>query len=244
MNRSANKALNDELRILKSHPLFVAVHKPPGLAFQRVGDDPGVLELLREMEQDGRLESGRRLFPVHRLDKVTSGILLFARGRKAANELGNHFRFGRVEKIYAALSDRRPKKKQGQIKGDMERGRRGAWILLRSERNPAITFFKSFAIPERRPGLRLFVVRPKTGKTHQIRVALKSIGAPILGDGLYGRFDLAREEDRAYLHAPALRFRIAEECFTIHDPPAPGEEFLSPAFLKTWNAIQEPLDLF
>ena len=51
---------------------------------------------------------------------------------------------------------------------------------------------------------------------------MKSIGAPILGDGLYGRYDLAHQEERTYLHAYALRFLLADEEVSLIDPPRPG----------------------
>ena len=231
------------LTVLENTADYLAINKQPGVPFQAAGKDPGVLPIIREMEELGLIEAGPRLFPVHRLDKVTSGILLFARGRKNANLIGNEFRHNRVEKYYAAISDRAPHKKQGLVRGDMIKGRGGAWILTRENKNPAVTRFISRSIPGRRPGLRLFLVRPRTGRTHQIRVALKSLGAPILGDSLYGRYDLAREEDRAYLHACALRFRLGEQTITLRCNPGPGFEFENPAFEKVWTEFADPFAL-
>ncbi|MCB1174974.1 MAG: hypothetical protein KDK39_15485, partial [Leptospiraceae bacterium] len=205
--------------------------------FQRTGQQAGALELLREIESTAALAWPGRLFPVHRLDKVTSGILLFARGRAAATELANHFRYNRVEKVYIALSNRSPQKKQGRVTGDMQKGRRGAWILNRSQNNPAVTLFKSAAIPGRMSGLRLYVIRPKTGKTHQIRVAMKSLSAPILGDPLYGNFALAREWDRTYLHAAAVQFELDGRNYQIHCHPEIGREFLSAEFQQIYKTL-------
>jgi tRNA pseudouridine32 synthase/23S rRNA pseudouridine746 synthase len=55
-------------------------------------------------------------------------------------------------------------------------------MLARSTQNPAVTRFASAAVPGRRPGLRAYLLKPETGRTHQLRVAMKSLGAPILGD--------------------------------------------------------------
>jgi len=195
----------------------------------------GILELLR---QSGMFED--RLYPVHRLDMVTSGLLLFARGRRATNELANHFRFGRIRKIYLALSDRPPHKKQGMVRGDMEKGRNGAWILLRSQKNPARTLFFSTSLSGQKAGLRLYVIRPLTGRTHQIRVALKSIAAPILGDPLYSRYDLARQEERTYLHAWFLGFRLFDRDYALHSMPREGEHFLNPLCRQKIKALGEP----
>lgn len=232
--------ISKSIKILANEDSFIAIHKPPGIPFQKVDDQPGILELIRQNSQLSELIGKARLYPVHRLDKVTSGILVFAKGRKAANELSNHFRYKRIEKVYLALSDRKPKKKQGLIIGDMEKGRRSGYILTRTRNNPAITRFLSVPIPGRRPGLRLFYLLPKTGKTHQIRVAMKSIGSPVLGDPLYGRFDLARAEDRTYLHAWAIRFSIADRQFSIINPPGPGTEFSSHSIKKLIQTIKDP----
>ena len=228
---------SSRIRLLSRGPGHFIIHKPPGIPFHRTGSDAGVLETVREMQAAGELPPSERLFPVHRLDRVTSGILVFACGRAAANELGNAFRHNRIEKYYLALSDRRPHKKQGLVVGDMERGRRGQWILSRSTNNAARTRFWSQTVTGQRPGLRLYLVRPLTGKTHQIRVALKSVGAPILGDPQYSRFDLAREEDRTYLHAVAIRFRLGESHVQAIDLEPEGREFATDAFKSALLAL-------
>ena len=83
------------------------------------------------------------LYPVHRLDKVTSGLVLLARDTEANRELSMAFAERKVEKAYLAISDQKPLKKQGWVKGDMIKGRRGAWMLTRSQDNPAVTRFVS-----------------------------------------------------------------------------------------------------
>ncbi|MCB1175143.1 MAG: hypothetical protein KDK39_16330, partial [Leptospiraceae bacterium] len=80
--RAKSSALSrSPIKVIADEPGFVAIHKAPGIPFQRTGQQAGALELLREIESTAALAWPGRLFPVHRLDKVTSGILLFARGR-------------------------------------------------------------------------------------------------------------------------------------------------------------------
>ncbi len=86
----------------------------------------------------------------------------------------------------------------------MKKSRRSTWILTNSTISPAITQFFSFSMGQ---GLRLFIVRPSTGKTHQIRVALKSLGSGIIGDPLYS----STQADRGYLHAYSLGFSYQGE---------------------------------
>lgn len=200
------------LAILADHPRFLLVDKPAGLSFHREAEAPGLLDLLRE-------SSGRDdLHAVHRLDRITSGLVLVAKGPAAAAEFGALFAERRIAKFYLALSDRAPSKKQGTIAGDMAKGRNGSWRLLPTRQDPAVTRFFSAGLGG---GLRLFLVRPQTGRTHQIRVALKSLGSPILGDARYG----GAAADRGYLHAWSLAFALGGERFEFSCPPCDGEHW-------------------
>ena len=173
------------------------INKPAGMSFHSENDETGVIKKLA-------LEYPEvTFFPVHRLDKMTSGLLIVACHKKAAAEFGHIFEKHLIEKRYVALSQRKPKKKQSTISGGMAPSRRGQWKLTPVKENVAITQFFSFAYN----GLRVFFVRPLTGKTHQIRVALKSVGSPILGDTRYGG-DVA---SRGYLHAYSLSFEWCGE---------------------------------
>ena len=140
-----------------------------------------------------------KLYSVHRLDKMTSGLLLLAKSPQIAAQLTALFTEHQIQKYYLAISDKKPKKKQGLIKGGMQKSRRGMWKLTKENNNLAITQFFSYSLGE---GKRLFVVKPHSGKTHQIRVALRSVGSGIAGDEIYGN----EKADRGYLHAFALRF--------------------------------------
>lgn len=233
------------LRLLHISNDFVVISKPAGIPFHQSDSEEGVMQLLRKkLIEEGKDKFAKDLHPVHRLDTVTSGILLFARGKKNARELSWLFEDHDIEKLYVALSTRRPKRKQGLIRGDMERSRRGSWKLTRTSENPAVTRFITKAIPDERPGLRLFLLKPETGRTHQLRVAMKSLGSPILGDHLYGPQEEAKAEDRTYLHACALRFDWKGESFTFIDPPDEGIEFASSSFQAVWESLGEPFGNF
>ena len=171
-----------------------------------------------------------------RLDEVTSGILLLGKTRPAAQRISIAFAESRVHKCYVALSDRKPNKKQGTITGDMAKARRGSWKLLRTTHDPAVTKFTSVAVVgDRRPGLRMYIARPLTGKTHQIRVAMKSNGVPILGDVRYADKAASEKEDRTYLHAAAISFDLDGQFLQIVCPPTVGSEFLTQPFQSVWQ---------
>jgi tRNA pseudouridine32 synthase/23S rRNA pseudouridine746 synthase len=112
----------------------------------------------------------------------------------------------------------------------MQSARRGDWMLLTTHTNPAVTQFHSTALRE---GERGFLVKPHTGKTHQIRVALKSLGSPIAGDLRYARSEEAKKEERGYLHAYALRFTFDDKEYVFVQAPKEGALFLSDTFRDT-----------
>ncbi|GLT19365.1 RNA pseudouridine synthase [Vibrio zhanjiangensis] len=193
--------------ILFCHPDFVVINKHPNVSVHK---DDGDSMLLQDVAKS---IDEQQLYLVHRLDKMTSGLLLLARNHLAARELSELFAKRKIEKYYLAIGSKKPKKKQGLVKGDMERSRRSSWKLLNAHTNPAITQF--FSSPSE-PGERLFICKPYTGKTHQIRVALKSVGSPIVGDRIYNPTNQA---DRGYLHAFALRFDFQGQSFRfVCDP--------------------------
>lgn len=136
-----------------------------------------------------------------------------------------------MAKYYVALSARKPARKQGSVTGDMTRGRSSSWKLLRSSSDPAVTRFQSYSLAAVQPGLRLFLLKPETGRTHQLRVAMKSLGASILGDPLYGAAAAAAEQQRMYLHAAALRVQLPDGSWfqAVDRPPLANGLFGHPA---------------
>lgn len=220
-------------KIIADHRDFLLISKDPGVSFHAEGGSAGLVETVRS-------RTGlRELYTVHRLDKITSGLLLFAKNRGSAKKLAEQFRKKIIRKYYLAVSDRKPRKKQGLIAGDMARTRRGGWKLLRSRENPAITQFFSISMGNT---LRLFLLRPHTGRTHQLRVAMKSLGSPILGDPLYHRKDDAGV-DRMYLHSYAVSFTLYGRIYRFAHTPDTGRFFLDKAFLEAVKRFEIPWDL-
>lgn len=213
--------------LIYENDAFIIVSKPAGVNFHSESEAGFVVQISQQF--------GIPLFPVHRLDKMTSGLVILAKSSETAAQFGKMFEKREIEKYYLAISMRKPKKKMGWVKGDMTNARRGDYKLLMTMENPAITQFISCAL---RTHERFFLIKPHTGKTHQIRVALKSLGSPIAGDERYAQADEARKEERGYLHAYALRFRLNNEAFSFVSPPNEGERFVSSECkvqLEIWN---------
>lgn len=89
------------------HPDFPVAHKPAGENFHNEGDTAGFITRLK------RLPGCADLYPVHRLDRITSGLILLARHADAARQFGEMFEAGLIDKYYLALSDHKPSRKQG-----------------------------------------------------------------------------------------------------------------------------------
>ncbi len=212
---------------------FVVINKPANLNFHSE-DEPGVVVLTEQI-------LSLKLYSVHRLDKMTSGLLILAKTPQSAQLFTNLFTSRHIEKFYLAISLRKPKKKQGWIKGDMTNGRRGSYKFVTTVNNPAITQFISKAL---RVHERLFLVKPHTGKTHQIRVALKSIASPIAGDIRYANSKDAKLEDRGYLHAYALRFVFKDKTYKFTCKPNEGERYLSSECKELLKKFTEPWSYF
>ncbi len=223
------------MQIIFQNSDFVVFNKPADINFHSEDGEAGFV--VNATKQLGLAQ----LYSVHRLDKMTSGLIILAKSSEVANKFTKMFEIREIQKFYLALSLRKPKKKQGWIKADMSSSRRGSYKLLQTKENPAVTQFISSAL---RVGERFFLVKPHTGKTHQIRVALKSIGSPIAGDIRYANADEAKKEGRGYLHAYVLMFKLYDEEFCFISPPSEGDRFLSDEAkeqLKTWD---KPWELF
>ncbi|WP_371192823.1 TIGR01621 family pseudouridine synthase [Glaciecola sp. SC05] len=217
-----SKHASPAILTLFEHADFSVINKPAGVEMH--DSEQGIISLMRQQYP------AHDWYLVHRLDTGTSGCLLLAKHKQAASDLGKLFEHRQIEKYYLAISDKRPKKKQGLVKGDMQKARRGDLKLTKTQDNPAITQYFSTSIA---PSLRLFICKPHTGKTHQIRVALKSQGAPILGDCRYG----GTPDACMHLYSYALCFEYHTERFevtylpdtqTLFDPNSIDQSWLVP----------------
>ncbi|GAA3932960.1 TIGR01621 family pseudouridine synthase [Litoribacillus peritrichatus] len=223
----------DSFDVVFDHDDFVIINKSAGISVHKDDQALGLVDIV------ARALGYQKLYLVHRLDKMTSGLLILAKNSRSNRLLSGMFERRSVSKYYLALSDQKPKKKQGLIKGDMETSRGGNWRLVKTYTNPAITQFFSFSLTDEvSKGLRLFVLKPHTGKTHQLRVALKSIGSGVLGDERYSSSQT--DEDRGYLHAWALNFVYQGNEIAVSALPKQGRWFLHPGLINKLKEIGDP----
>jgi tRNA pseudouridine32 synthase/23S rRNA pseudouridine746 synthase len=217
------------IRIVYEDDDIVAVDKPEGMAAipERRPDGSSLFETLCA-------ERGERLYIVHRIDKDTSGLIVFARNADTHRRLSRQFETRQVEKVYLALvhgviaqdSGRIDKPLRqfgsGRVGVDLERGKpsltefrvlqqlqpaavaRPSWpcLMCPDQGQDALATPGGVIAPP--PAFTLVEARPRTGRRHQIRVHLYSIGHPIIGDPLYGHKAQQQPYRRVMLHAFGL----------------------------------------
>ena len=192
-------------RCLFEDPYLLVLEKPSGL-LSVPGRGPDKQDCLSKRVQ--------AVYPdaliVHRIDQDTSGLLLMARGIEAQRRMQRLFENRQVDKRYVAVVDGHPKlgtpddegwqRIEGPILLDWERR---PIHIIHPDGKPSQSRWRVLQSGAQRSVLEL---EPITGRTHQLRVHLQSIGHPILGDSLYAPHDLRAQSPRLLLHARDLAF--------------------------------------
>ncbi len=187
------------MTVLYEDDALLGVDKPAGMLVV-AGRGPAAEEntVLKQFSK----QAGRRLFVVHRLDRDTSGVLLFAKRADAHRKLCGLFESRRVHKTYLAIVDGVVGKPGVIDKPIREFGSGRMGVSCGGK--PSKTRYKPL---ESRGNASLLEVEPESGRRHQIRVHLHSIGHPVLGDPLYGKkTGLSEKAPRLMLHAWKLEF--------------------------------------
>lgn len=240
------ESLHDGLEILYKDGYLVAINKPSGLLVHKSPIDKHETQFALQILRD---QIGQYVYPIHRLDKPTSGVLLFALSREMAQTMSLLFRSSQVHKEYiaivrgftedASLIDY-PLKQMLDTKEQKKQG-------ITKEVQEAQTEYKRLATVElpfpvsRYPVARYSLVKllPKTGRKHQLRRHMKHIFHPIVGDTKHGRGEhnnLFREKfecHRLLLHSDKVKFvhPLSHKDVVIH---APLDDIFK-ALFKTFN---------
>ena len=158
----------------------------------------------------------------HRLDRDTSGCLVLGRQRKALSRLGRLFAGGQVEKVYWAIVRGQPPQAEGTVDLALKKRseQRGWWMQVAADGQTAVTDYRVLGGAD---GLSWLECRPRTGRTHQIRVHCAELGCPVLGDPIYGARDAAGDGASLHLHARQIGLPLYPNRppITVTAPPPP-----------------------
>ena len=215
--------------IILENDAFIALNKPAGLLSipDREGKEVSLKRLLQEQYPS--------IFTVHRLDKDTSGLIVFAKNAIAHQQLSVLFEGREVKKIYLGLVHNAPVNDTGSIDiGIQEQFGKVGVMMTHQKGKPSLTDYK---VLEKFRLYSWMQFQIHTGRTHQIRVHMKHIGNPIVCDPVYGdglpvllsaikkKYKLSKHEqeerpilNRLALHSYQLSFTLNEEQFTLEAP--------------------------
>lgn len=236
------------LEILYQDEHLVAIHKPSGLLVHRSALDAHEERFAVQLLRD---QLGRHVHPVHRLDKGTSGVLVFALDRDTAGRLATQFETRAVRKQYVAIVRGHPAE-AGTIDHPLSRRFDPVEHVAEDKvfaPQPAITHFRRLATTElpwavdRYPTSRyaLLALEPETGRRHQIRRHLKHISHPIIGDSTFGKgkhnrmFQAHFGSERMLLACTDIELRHPQRDAPLQLHAAPAPDFRAVADALGWH---------
>lgn len=190
------------LAIIYEDPDLIIIDKSPGLLvhpvrFHQTGT------LANALTYHWQIAGERASFhPVHRLDQLTSGVLLIAKSSWSHQQLSLQLKNHDMHRTYLAITDGVPPGDSGLISGPIKRAGAGMRRIVATSGQEALTHYR---VLRRSTEAALLLLSLITGRTHQIRVHLSHLGTALIGDPLYGR--PTQQISRPALHATALRFK-------------------------------------
>jgi 23S rRNA pseudouridine1911/1915/1917 synthase len=183
------------------------------------------------MQTDGEINVNLRFGIVHRLDKETSGVIIAAYNDQTHAYLAEQFKERRVNKNYIAIVLGTPKEIKGKIETCITRDpndRKRFTVSVHGKKS--LTFYKIIKSWRTHS---LLLLRPHTGRTHQLRVHMRHIGHPVLGDPVYGNVDRQFPDSTLMLHSKSL---------TIMLPGEPEKKIFSTNMPERFNLVIEKLN--
>lgn len=201
---------------------LIAVNKKSGTLVQgdKTGDKP-LIDLTKDYIKKKYNKPGLVfLGSPHRIDRPTSGLVIFTKTSKALSRMNRLFEQKEIQKTYWAVVKNRPPKDQDTLIDFLVRNQLKNKSFVSSNQNDGKKAELDYRIIKTLKNYYLLEVLPKTGRHHQIRVQLSSIGSPIKGDLKYG-FDRSNQDASIHLHARAASFihPVSNEKISIIAPP-------------------------
>jgi RluA family pseudouridine synthase len=190
----------DQIELLFEDDNIIAASKPEGLA--SISENDVRLETLHSILEK---KMNQKLFIVHRLDKEVSGVILFAKNSGTHKLLNQQFNNRTIKKSYYALVHGIMKENEGTINKPIREFGSGRMGIDDKKGKQSETKYR---VLEKFSEFTLLELTPSTGRRHQLRVHLYSIGYPIVGDIRYGDKTAQQKYSRIMLHAKQIEFRL------------------------------------
>ena len=215
-----------ENRILENNDDFIVIDKSPGLPVQGgTKSKKNLIDILASSE----FFKDTKPFPVHRLDKETSGIMIISKNHNSARLLTTLFRLRKIHKTYLAVCHGHISKKKGELKNELV-----TFENNKKKIEKAITYYKVLSETDTTSFLEL---KPVTGRKHQLRKQLAIIDNPIVGDKKYILSNKKIKSDKdLMLHAYSLKFYINNKKFFYKaSPPDAFNKYLNKKKINILN---------
>jgi len=211
--------------LFESNQLLV-INKPSGIISERSTHEPLTAEAMAHAQVAQKVRDPF-IGVAHRLDRVTSGVLIFAKKRSVLKLLNLWFSERKIQKTYLAVVDQAPPKEAGLLEHFLETDDKAKKaIVLESKSAKSKTAKLTYAVIGRKEGFWLLEIKPFTGRFHQIRAQLAHVGCPIIGDVKYG--GTAGSEKSIALHAWKLSLPEAINTSpTEYKAPLPSSNYWS-----------------
>lgn len=215
-----DQALIGDMEAIYEDDDVMVLNKPAGMlthAKGAISQEFTLGEYMRSRTTDG-LETNRPGI-VHRLDRDTSGVIIAAKSPEAKRWLQKQFSTRKVKKTYIALVQGHPKQDEALIQLPIERNpKKPQMFRVGGNGKPAETTYRTLATYKHAT---LVELKPRTGRTHQLRVHMHYLGCPIVGDPVYGVLEPAL--GRMFLHAAQLELTLPSRERKVFDVPLPEQ---------------------
>ena len=217
------ESISVDIPILFEDNHLLLVEKPVNVPVQEDSSgDPDLLNILKEdikvrYQKPGQVYLGL----VHRLDRPVGGTMVFAKTSKAASRLSDMIRRNTIERSYLAVVHGTVKQKKGQLVHYLYKDRKKNKVSVESANHPqAKKAILDYEVLESKNGFSLLAVQLQTGRSHQIRVQLSTIGNPLYGDQKYGQ-DVNKPGQQIALWANTLSFEhpVRKEPLAVKSMP-------------------------
>lgn len=199
-----------KIEIIKETDEYIVINKPAGMVVEpnSVYQKDTLVDWLQDKYQDDLERSGL----VHRLDKDVSGVMVIARTQEMYEHLKKQFQERKIKKEYLALVHKQMKQDEGEVKIPIGRSKLGKLVARSDVASAGRSAMTKYEVIKKYINYTLLRVEILTGRTHQIRVHLSSIGHPITGDKLYETHDIRVKKKgvdlgRLWLYSAKLGFK-------------------------------------